>query len=359
MSVLRLNNISKTYPGQTNPAVADFNFSLQENEIITLLGPSGCGKTTILRMIAGFVKPDRGNIYIKNEKVAGNGIMKSPEKRKVGMMFQDYALFPHLTVAENILFGLEKKLNQKEQQKRVKKMLELVGLMGFENKYPHQLSGGQKQRVALSRALCREPAVILMDEPFSSLDERMREEMRKEIKDILNQSNIPAIIVSHDREDAFSLSDRLAVMKAGRIEQTGTPQEIFARPQNKFVADFASRSNLIQLSDIENKKNGEICGYCQLGEISPLPEGCLRNEIEKEQSLLAIRPDAFEIDPGGDITARVKDYIYYGSYVEAHLLVETTCENIEINAHLDQIPGEIGSEVSLNFCSENCWVIEE
>ncbi len=359
MGILDLENVSKTYAGQENPAVCDFSLSLQDDEIMTLLGPSGCGKTTVLRMIAGFIKPEQGRISINGDLVAGDGKMQPPEKRSVGMMFQDYALFPHLTVEENIVFGLEKELSRKERKRRVENLLEMVGLSGAEEKHPHQLSGGQKQRIALSRALSREPAVVLMDEPFSSLDERMREGMRREIKSILKKSETPAIIVSHDREDAFSLSDRLAVMRDGRIEQSGTPREIFARPKNRFVADFASRSNLVQLSGLENQENGKVRGHCPLGEVSPLPKSCITDDIDCGTSLLAIRPDAFELDPRGEIRARIDDYIYYGSYVEAMLEVETACDKINLRAHFDQIPGGRGEEINLSFKPESCWVITE
>ena len=360
MAVLELKNIKKTYSNQDKPAVSDFNFSLENEEIVTLLGPSGCGKTTILRMIAGFIRPDQGEIYISGEKVAGRGIMKSPEKRNVGMMFQDHALFPHLTVRQNIIFGLEKKLSVDEQQERVEKLLKMVGLEGYHNQYPHQLSGGQKQRVALSRALSRNPAVVLMDEPFSSLDERMREVMRREIREILQKSKTPAIIVSHDREDAFSLSDRLAVMRAGKIEQTGTPREIFSRPKNRFVAEFASRSNLVELSGLKDTDDGRVRGHCLLGEVCLSPPECVcQNSQECDNTLLAIRPDAFEINPEGNITAKIIDYIYYGSYVEAHLEVETSCENITIKTHLDRIPGQPGEKIRLSFREESCWILTE
>ena len=358
MAVLELKNITKTYSGEENPAVADLNFTLENEEIVTLLGPSGCGKTTILRMIAGFIRPDRGEIYISGEKVAGRGVMKSPEKRNIGMMFQDYALFPHLTVRQNIIFGLEKKLSREEQQQRVEKLLKMVGLEGYQNQYPHQLSGGQQQRVALSRALSRNPAVVLMDEPFSSLDERMRGVMRREIREILQKSKTPAIVVSHDREDAFSLSDRLAVMRSGRIEQTGTPREIFSRPKNRFVAEFASRSNLVELSGLQDTADGQIRGHCLLGEVCLSPSCCgFNNSQECRSALLAIRPDAFEIDPEGEIKAEIIDYIYYGSFVEAQLKVETSCENITINAHLDRVPGQPGEKIKLSFQEESCWVL--
>ncbi len=357
MNAVELQSITKTYPGEDKPAVKDLNLQLGKGEILTLLGPSGCGKTTTLRIIAGFVRPDSGQVYIGDELSAGRGKMKPPEKRSAGMMFQDYALFPHLNVAENIVFGLDKKISKKEQKNRVKNLLNMVGLEGSEDKYPNQLSGGQKQRVALSRALSRDPEVVLMDEPFSSLDERMREEMRREIRKILQKSEIPAIIVSHDREDAFSLSDRLAVMRDGSIEQKGTPREVYSRPKNRFVADFASRSNLVELSGLNGGENGKIKATCQLGEVTLDPECCLQDDLDCGPSLLAIRPDAFRADPSGRLTADIEDYIYYGSYVEAHLQVETACGKMSIRAHFDKIPGERGEKINLSFETDRCWVI--
>lgn len=226
-------------------------------EFLTLLGPSGCGKTTTLRIIAGFEKPDKGKIYF-NDTVMND---VPPYERNIGIVFQDYALFPHMTVYDNISFGLKlRKLSKEEIKRRVSWALELVGLKGFEDRYPEQLSGGQQQRVALARALVIEPQLLLLDEPLSNLDAKIRERLRGEIKRIQKELGITTIYVTHDQEEAMAISDRIAVMSVGKIEQIGNPLDLYYNPKNEFVARFLGLSNILEVNAEEGKAYvGNLC----------------------------------------------------------------------------------------------------
>ncbi|TSA81718.1 ABC transporter ATP-binding protein [Deinococcus detaillensis] len=230
-------------PTTTLPPVVD-NLSLQvaPGELLTLLGPSGCGKTTTLRLIAGLEEPDGGAVWIDGRNMTQPP--QPPERRGVGLVFQDYALFPHLSVLGNVLFGLNR-LPRAQRLLRARETLSLVGLTVFESRMPHQLSGGQQQRVALARALAPRPRLLLLDEPFSNLDAQLRHSTRQEVRTILRRSGVAAILVTHDQEEALAFSDRIALMRAGQIEQIGTPQEVYARPRTAFVASFLGRSNLL------------------------------------------------------------------------------------------------------------------
>ncbi len=221
-------------------AVDDATLAVDRGEFVALLGPSGCGKTTLLRLIAGFESPDTGTVTIAGETVAGRAWVP-PERRHVAMVFQDYALFPHLTVAANVAFGVPRG----ERRTRVPEVLALVGLGGLGGRYPHELSGGQQQRVALARALAPRPAVVLLDEPWSNIDPLLRSAMRDELAAILRAANATVLLVTHDREEAFSVADRIAVMHEGRIEQTGTPEQVYYEPSSRWSAEFVGASNLL------------------------------------------------------------------------------------------------------------------
>ena len=248
---LQLKNLYKKY--QNNTVVNNFNIDVEKGELISILGPSGCGKTTTLRMIAGFIAPTSGEIFLSEEKITDY----PPEIRPVSTVFQNYALFPHLTVYENIEYGLRyplkvgKKLDKKEKKERTQKMINLVNLKGLENRRIDQLSGGQQQRVALARSLVLEPKVLLLDEPLSNIDTKLRETVRNEIRKIQKKLGITMIFVTHDQEEAMSISDRIIVMNEGNIEQIGTPREIYTFPETVFVAEFIGKANIMEI----NKKS--------------------------------------------------------------------------------------------------------
>jgi iron(III) transport system ATP-binding protein len=241
MSV-RLTGVAKSF-GATR-AVAEVDLEIRESELVAVLGPSGCGKTTLLRLIAGFEAPDAGVIEVAGEIVAEPGKWVAPEKRRIGMVFQDYALFPHLRVHQNVEFGLSRRPAE-ERRNLVARTLELVGLQHKAERYPHELSGGERQRVALARALAPEPALVLLDEPFSSLDATLRSRLRREVELILREAGATALLVTHDQEEALVLADRLAVMRSGRIVQVGCPEDIYARPAERWTAEFVGEVNVL------------------------------------------------------------------------------------------------------------------
>jgi len=240
MAILKVNNLSKSF-GNVK-AVQGVNFEAAEGEVLSLLGPSGCGKTTTLRCIAGFENPDRGEIYLDNRKITSI----PPEKRGIGMVFQNYALWPHMTVYGNLAFGLQiRKVPKPEIDKRIKKVLNIVQLEGYENRYPRQMSGGQQQRIAMARALVFEPEIMLLDEPLSNLDAQLREEMRFEFTELQKKLGITAVYVTHDQAEALVISDKIVILNQGEIVQSGSPKEIYSNPKNKFVAGFIAVTSFI------------------------------------------------------------------------------------------------------------------
>jgi len=304
--------------------------AVEHGEFLTLLGPSGCGKTTTLRIIAGFEKPDRGEILFDGKLV--NDL--PPYERNIGIVFQDYALFPHMTVFKNVAFGLEmKKLPKGEIERKVRWALELVGLIGFENRYPEQLSGGQQQRVALARALVVEPEVLLLDEPLSNLDAKIRERLRGEIKRIQRELGITTIYVTHDQEEAMAISDRIAVMNVGHVEQVGKPLELYYRPKTEFVARFLGLSNILELE----AENGRAClnGLCF--------------EVGKTGEVrIFFRPESVYIEPGD--TAEVIDYELLPGRIRLKLEVDgeiIVAERFldELPFSVEKMPGRVGVKV--------------
>ena len=233
MAILKVNNLSKSF-GNVK-AIQEISFEATEGKVLSLLGPSGCGKTTTLRCIAGFENPDAGEISLDDRRITHI----PPEKRGIGMVFQNYALWPHMTVYGNLAFGLQiRKVPKPEINKRIKKILSMVQLEGYENRYPRQMSGGQQQRIAMARALVFEPDIMLLDEPLSNLDAQLREEMRFEFSELQKKLGITAVYVTHDQAEALVLSDKIVILDQGKIVQSGTPKEIFSHPRNKFVAGF-------------------------------------------------------------------------------------------------------------------------
>jgi putative spermidine/putrescine transport system ATP-binding protein/putrescine transport system ATP-binding protein len=295
-------------------AIDDISFSIASGEIVALLGPSGCGKTTILRSIAGFEQPDAGSI-----RIAGSDVTRlKPYERNVGLLFQHYALFPHMTVAENVAYGLRHRGHPRaEIPARVDEMLELVQLKGFGQRRPHQLSGGQQQRVALARALATRPGLILLDEPLSALDAKLRQDLRAELKQLLAAVGSTAIVVTHDQEEAMSLGERVLVMNRGRIVQSGAPAEVYGRPRSRFVADFLGRANWFQ-GKLGETQGGAALFTSQSGLqlVVNSPDGVTPGAVE-----LCVRPesidlltDGYEAKPGSNrLAGKVLDVALLGA----------------------------------------------
>lgn len=312
-AILRLSNIVKHYPHraistnerQSTVVLDDVSLTLNHGELLGLLGPSGCGKTTLLRVVAGFESISGGTVSIAGKIVSTDCESLAAEKRNTGMVFQDYALFPHLTVAENIAFGLKNQSKSRKKsvllpmktntqiKQRIGAVLELVGLQGLERRYPHQLSGGQQQRISLARALAPQPALILLDEPLSNLDVQVRHRLRAEIRAIIKAAGISAIFVTHDREEALAISDKIAVMRQGRIEQIGTPEEVYRNPQSRFVAEFVTQANFLPAT-----RKGRIW-QTEIGEIEVSPAYDL-NSSQVTRGDLMLRPEDINLIPNAD-----------------------------------------------------------
>ncbi len=302
-----LRNISKTFPGGTQ-AVADVSLDIHPGEVFTLLGPSGCGKTTTLRMVAGLEAPDSdgGTINFGDRPIVDNSrrLYVPPEKRQVGMVFQSYAIWPHMTVEQNVAYPLRlRKMSRAESRERIAAALELVGLEGMEKRPAPMLSGGQQQRVALARALVYEPEILLLDEPFSNLDAKLREQMRLEVKILQKKLEITVLFVTHDQVEALSLSDRIAVMDFGHVQQVGVPKELYESPANAFVRDFLGKtlllSGVVQSSNSEGQVAVAVDGApnCVLFGRSNLPEAIAPGVAVH----IAVRPEDVDIvEPGGN-----------------------------------------------------------
>ncbi len=295
-AALAIEGLHKHFGPST--AVDGVSLDLVAGEHLALIGPSGCGKSTMLLLIAGLLRPDAGVVRIGDRAVAGDGAWVEPDRRRVGMVFQDYALFPHLTVAANIAFGLDR-LPRGEQATRVNEVLELVGLEELSARYPHELSSGQQQRVALARSLAPEPDVILLDEPFSNLDRALRDSLRVETKNVLRRAGATAVLVTHDHSEALGFGDRVAVMRAGRLLQVGPPEEVFELPDDSFVAEFLGVADFLPARRVE----GQMV-LSDLGRVGPLPVP------DSGELSVMVRPHElnFEADAGGPATVTGREY---------------------------------------------------
>ncbi len=308
--LIEFRNIVKSYEdGQI--VLKGINLDIYENEFVTLLGPSGCGKTTLLRILGGFLEADEGTIRFDGEEIS----KKPPYEREINTVFQNYCLFPHLTVYENIAFGLKiKKMSKDVIEQKVMKMLKLIGLEGFENKNPTQLSGGQQQRIAIARALVNEPKVLLLDEPLAALDAKLRKEMQYELKRIQQEVGITFIFVTHDQEEALTMSDKIVVIRDGEIQQVGTPEEIYRKPVNRYVADFIGDSNIIPGTMPEDYR---VC-------FDDLTFDCTDHGFNKNEPVdISIRSEDLHIVPEseGMLTGEVLSVLFKGMHYE--VMVET------------------------------------
>jgi len=291
-NLLTVANLTKAF-NETGPVVDDISFEVRENEIFAMLGPSGCGKTTSLRLIAGFERSDRGTVGIEDKVLESADIHVAPQDRGVGFVFQDYALFPHLSVIDNVAFGL-RDIPGHKRRVYAEEVLCRTGMGDFQERNPDELSGGQQQRVALARAIAPKPKLVLLDEPFSNLDALLRESTRKEVRAILKKAGMSALLVTHDQEEALSFADRIAVMNKGKIEQIGTPEEVYYHPKTKFVAQFLGRTNLFQVEATGGDKVNTGLGAMRLN--------C--NACGKV--LCAIRPEHLTLEkPNGQSPAEI------------------------------------------------------
>ena len=340
-TILQLNGLTKHYPQTALPAVDTVNLALAKGQILSLLGPSGCGKTTLLRLIAGFERPNAGEIILENRTIAGRGRPVPPEKRNLGMVFQEYALFPHLTVADNIAFGLKKRhLKNSEIKQRVAEALSLVELDGLGNRYPHQLSGGQRQRVALARAIAPRPVLMLLDEPLSNLDVRVRLYLRHEIRAILKKTGMTAVFVTHDCEEAMSISDVVGVMRQGRLEQMDTPEAIYREPASRFVAEFVTQANFLQARRAGSQWETE------LGMLSP----SAAEELSEGLGDVMVREEDLIICPDESGTIKIQDRQFLGR--ELRYCLEMPSGRC-VHARTHNLPGlPIGTRVNLQIPQE-------
>jgi putative spermidine/putrescine transport system ATP-binding protein len=349
MSFLSLENLKVAYG--KNTVLEDFNLSINKGEFVSLLGPSGCGKTTTLRSIAGFVKAQKGKIIFKGQDFTDVPV----HKKHFGFVFQNYALFPHLNVFDNVAFGLKmQKTAESEIKTRVEKMIDLVGLSGFLKRYPAELSGGQQQRVALARALVIEPDLLLLDEPLSNLDAKLRVEMRVEIRNIQQKLGLTTVYVTHDQEECFSISDRVVVMKDGEIEQLDSPEKIYRKPETEFVADFVGFENFFDLYQDGDYFKTEAGDLFKLSSVNLDPN--------KDKFRASIRPNAIEITRAGGeqkantIKGKVKISTFLGEKYQYN--VETEYGEFVVNAATEKrIENDV--KVNLYFPEEKIILVRE
>jgi spermidine/putrescine ABC transporter ATP-binding subunit len=361
-TVVELSGLTKRFRDVT--AVDDIDLSIADGEFLTLLGPSGCGKTTTLRMIAGFETPTEGVVRIDGETVTKT----PPYNRDTGMVFQQYALFPHMTVADNISFGLEMDgVDDDEITERVRDALEMVRLGGLGDRYPEELSGGQQQRVALARALVIEPSVLLLDEPLSNLDKKLREEMRLEILRLHRELDVTMVYVTHNQEEALTMSDRMAVMNHGEIRQVGTPREVYHRPRDAFVADFIGNANLLE-GEVTGRGDGQLMISLDAGSTVTVDEDATTTRAAQpgEDVTLLFRPERFRVYPGDAavdadnvIRGTVEEVTFLGSRIDYFVRVGESRLHV-VQQNLEE--GETfqdGEEVSLGFRADSPFLIPD
>lgn len=348
---LSIQHIKKSF-GQTT-VVQDFNLDAAPGEFVSFLGPSGCGKTTVLRMVAGFEEPTSGKIVVGGKDVT----RLKPNQRNVGMVFQAYALFPNLTVAQNVAFGLRVAgVSKADTVKRVAEMLELIKLPQFGDRYPYQLSGGQQQRVALARALAPKPKLLLLDEPLSALDAKVRVSLRDEIRSIQRELGITTIFVTHDQEEALSISDRIVVMYGGKAEQVGTPFEIYNRPATKFVANFVGTLNVLE-GTVSDAATGKVRINDQ--EVSLL--GKLNGSKSGDALSLALRPEAIALGKRSEndtsLSGEIADVHFLGSVIRVRVGVGGGTVSLDTFNNSTTPPPTVGEKTQISFSSNDVLVL--
>ena len=342
-SLISLKNISKTF-GSVR-AIKDISIDIKEGELITFIGPSGCGKTTLLRTIAGFYKPTTGHVYLDGEDITN----LPPEKRATGMVFQNYALFPHLSVFENVAYGLKlRKVSKSDLQVRVEEALAQVQLEGYGDRKPSELSGGQQQRVAIARCLVLRPKVLLLDEPLSNLDANLRMIMRDEIRRLKEELNLTIIFVTHDQEEALSISDRVMVLKDGSLQQLDRPEEVYQRPANEFIANFVGTANL--LAGEVQEKNDE--SYFVTEDIQFAIES-----KDSKKGLALIRPEMIQPFDGGALEGVVLNKVYHGNSIRYKVKVDQTTLLIDDYNIVNKKTYEAGEKIRLDI-PKNLHLIE-
>lgn len=344
MAFLELTNLEKTFGA--NRVVKDFSLAIEKGEFVSLLGPSGCGKTTVLRMVAGFETPTSGTIHIDGHDVSD----QRANQRNIGMMFQAYALFPNMTVADNVAFGLRVKgVSRAERDARVAEMLQLIGLPDLGARFPFQLSGGQQQRVALARALAPRPRVLLLDEPLSALDAKVRVSLRNEIREIQRELGITTIFVTHDQEEAMSISDRIVVMNGGIAEQAGAPFEIYNNPSTRFVAGFVGTLNMLEARVVTPEAGGVTVAGQALGLSRAIPAAAGASVT------LALRPEAISLGraEGREIVlpATIDEVHFLGSVIRIRARVEGSVLALDTFNRPDQPPPPVGSTAEISFAA--------
>ena len=349
MTNVKVNSVAKTYG--TTPVLADITTEFTEGSFTSLLGPSGSGKTTLLRIVAGFIKPDHGMVMIGNNDVTDVPVWG----RNIGMMFQSYALFPHMTIAQNVAFGLERRgIRGAQARKEVDRALEMVRLPGFGDRTPKQLSGGQQQRVALARAIVIKPSVLLLDEPLSALDRSLRQEMQVELLRIQRESGLTTIFVTHDQEEALTLSDKVAILDKGRIVQIGEPQTVYEKPLTRFAAEFLGDSNFLS-GTVENGAV-RLADGSLVRSTSPLPASGSR-------VTLAVRPEKMAIVSGdvdgNAMKARITTVIYAGPVLSYHL---ETADGLPLKLFAQNRDGVVlkqGDEITLGWSADHTVAVAD
>jgi iron(III) transport system ATP-binding protein len=360
MAGIRIDRLTKRFGATT--AVRDLSLEIHDREFVTLLGPSGCGKTTLLRLIAGFMAPDAGVIRVGAVELSSPASVVPPERRGMGMVFQNYAVWPHKTVYQNVAFGLEvRKVGTVETETRVARVLELVNLAGLERRYPAQLSGGQQQRVALARSLVVEPSILLLDEPLSNLDAKLRERMRWELKELQRRTGITFVYVTHDQSEAMALSDRVAVMHQGELMQLGAPREVYTRPANRTVADFMGLVNLVPARVVRAAGDDSVVAVADSHEVAVAlpPRAAPGSRVQ-----LAIRPENVHLMPiapgraaeAGLVPGTVAEVTFLGNLTDCYV---TLADGTRVRVQADpDATLEVGHAVAVSFDTRAASVFE-